>query len=231
MDMNQPKEWDSRNPNVIQAGKPGFPPQKAYVKRGEKNPHGGRRSAAKSETPRTLKKGTPTPPKISNIPRSMADPIDLIGKRATSKVQKKQVPQPTPQPVLTGKFVPIGRSGRVSTDEGPKGPTGTRGSDTAWAQGDPKIGTHRQSYVSFNTQGTKGAKKMAKAQTDTTAMPKRIMSRDNQKTGAEVLRHRAGLKKDITSGFVPSIGVKQGKKRDLQSPAKNLYPPAGRKKG
>lgn len=36
------------------------------------------------------------------------------------------------------------------------------------------------------------------------------------------------MKKDITSAFVPSIGVKQGKKRDLQAPAKNVYPPKGR---
>lgn len=73
-------------------------------------------------------------------------------------------------------------------------------------------------------------KQYAKAQSDTTAMPKRIMAPNNQKTGAQVLRQKAGLKKDITSGFVPSIGVKQGKQRDLQSPAKNLYPPAGSKK-
>jgi len=37
------------------------------------------------------------------------------------------------------------------------------------------------------------------------------------------------LQKDITSAFVPSIGVKQGRKRDLQSPAKNIYPPYGKK--
>jgi len=73
-------------------------------------------------------------------------------------------------------------------------------------------------------------KQYSKAQTDTTAMPKNIMSPTNQKTGAQVLRAKAGLKKDITSGFVPSIGVKQGKKRDLQDPATNLYPPAGKKK-
>jgi hypothetical protein len=34
----------------------------------------------------------------------------------------------------------------------------------------------------------------------------------------------SSLKKDIDSGFVPSIGVKRGKQSDVQSPAKNAYP-------
>lgn len=52
-----------------------------------------------------------------------------------------------------------GMMGRVSTDEGPQGTPGTRGSDIAWAYPHTGAGTHRQSYVRFNSQGTRGIKK------------------------------------------------------------------------
>lgn len=88
----------------------------------------------------------------------------------------------------------------------------------------------RVGQSTFDPQKPAKGSATRKAMSDTTAMPKRIMARDNQSTGAEVLWQKAGLKKDITSAFVPSIGVKRGKKSDLQAPAKNVYPPAGKKK-
>lgn len=39
------------------------------------------------------------------------------------------------------------------------------------------------------------------------------------------MKTAAPVKKDIGAGFVPSIGVKLGKKTDVQAPAKNLMPP------
>lgn len=43
----------------------------------------------------------------------------------------------------------------------------------------------------------------------------------------QYMKTAATVKKDIGAGFVPSIGVKLGKKTDLQAPAKNLMPPYG----
>jgi hypothetical protein len=231
---------------------------------------------------RAMQKRAAPAPKISTESKGMDSPIDMIG-----AVNKGWTPPSLP-PSVTGQY-----TGRVSTDSGPRGTIGGRGTDTNWSRPETGAGTHRTSTVSIQNTGGKGARKMAKAatkeklcdcgkpvsqctcaghnhksvtkgirdrkeelgvlqayresrrggpivnpaykqyakaQTDTTAMPKNIMSPTNQKTGAQVLRAKAGLKKDITSGFVPSIGVKQGKKRDLQDPATNLYPPAGTKK-
>lgn len=214
-------------------------------------------------------------PKLSTENKTFADPVDLLGtqkmaKRATS-VRKRSAPPATPTPSGKGTY-----TGRVSTDGGKPYPPGTRGSDIAWSvpNNAAGAGTHRTSTVRVNQSGGRGTT-ARKAMSDTTAMPKNIMSPKNQTTGAEVLRHKAmakgkisaypiggskyepklpesgnkqygrggrggphakhymkgeGMTKDITSAFVPSIGVKQGKKRDLQAPAKNLYPPAGKNK-
>lgn len=237
-------------------------------------------------------------PKLSTENKTFADPVDLLGtqkmaKRATS-VRKRSAPPATPTPSGKGTY-----TGRVSTDGGKPYPPGTRGSDIAWSvpNNAAGAGTHRTSTVRVNQSGGRGTT-ARKAMSDTTAMPKNVMSPKNQTTGAEVLRHKAmakgkissypigqsgfdpkykadgtlvmqqkmaksgqkyepkqpksrtyggttggpknfktkfhmkgeGMTKDITSAFVPSIGVKQGKKRDLQAPAKNLYPPAGKNK-
>lgn len=53
---------------------------------------------------------------------------------------------------------------------------------------------------------------------DRTAMPRDAANPKSINTGAEVLQRRAkSLKKDIDSGFVPSIGVKTSNESDMQS--------------
>lgn len=233
-------------------------------------------------------------------------------------------------------------SGRVSTDKGPKYPTGGRGSDIAWAYPESGAGTHRTSttristgnakgrsalkavavtpprkptygesaaqagtrnlnrernqakspsgetgmvirhsgnagivvgndgnqrasYTSVNTSGGKGRTalkgsgsvypisgnkyepKQPKSRTygrgaggpnskyymkGKSAMPGEMAQPEMfNPDGKDVVHEKKkskAMKKDITSAFVPSIGVKQGKNRDLQAPAKNMYPRRGR---
>lgn len=45
--------------------------------------------------------------------------------------------------------------------------------------------------------------------------------------GPQFSPYRSYMKDITAAGFVPSIGVGSGKKKDLQAPAKNLTPPSG----
>lgn len=208
-----------------------IPPAETYANAGKQNKY-------RFATPRT---DLTKPQRASGSPTMFTPGGGYYMKRKTSA---------NPNPSIKG---------TVAYEQGPKGPTGGAGTDTMWASV-PGVGTKRTTSVRVQTPAgggrtaLKGAglKKSqrwgnqgfvigpARQTEQKQALPpkERIYGRKSMDTRwgpkPEVRQAMKGatasLKKDITSAFVPSIGVKRGKQSDLQAPAKNAYPAPKTKK-
>jgi hypothetical protein len=138
----------------------------------------------------------------------------MYSKTEVPAVKKGQTPTPSPTPKREKSFGDKVNEFVFGHDTTPP-PNVVYGKPASPAP-TKNSGTYGKPYVA------KGAARTAT--TDRTAMPRDAGNPKSQNTGAEVLMQRAmRMQKDIGASFVPSIGVTDGKKRDLQAPAKNAY--------
>jgi hypothetical protein len=177
------------------------------------------------------KRGAPDQVKSTEM-KSFASPIDMtgsvMGKRATNKVAKSNRNEVHP---LQSDNNPVGRGGQARGIPNSPYRSYMKASGTPTPVPTPKKSTKSPTPV----PEAKPRIYDVSYPTPNRTTPTPILPEDRRPSpvkkpiqrGSDLVAASkpSSLKKDIDSGFVPSIGVKRGKQSDLQSPAKNAYPP------